>query len=198
MSTCSQTKHQTSGTFLAAIVGAAVLLHSAVSSQAQTTYNLLVPVTSPWHDTGIDVTAGTLLQISSSGTVTFGPFSGQTTGPDGGDGYGGVTFDPLAIYPGTVVVSLIGKIGGTTDIGTGTLVPAGVPGNGSGFVGSAYSQLMPVGGRLFLGFNDETGSSFDNSGVFSVAVTVPEPTSLGLAGLGVLAFFCRFKKAKTE
>jgi hypothetical protein len=180
------------------LIGAAFVLQSAQTSHALTTYNLTVPITAPWYDTGIDVTAGTQLQISASGTVTFGPFFGQTTGPNGGDSFGGTTFDPLAIYPGTVVVSLIGKIGGTTAVGTGTLLPAGVPGNGSGFVGTSYDQVISNSGRLFLGFNDETGQFGDNSGSFSATVTVPEPSTAALSGLGALACAINFLKRKSS
>jgi hypothetical protein len=176
-------------TFLTAgILSVILLLQSVTTSQALTVYSFSVPITAPWYDTGIDVTAGQAVNITASGTVRFGPFSSQTTDPNGGDSFGGTTFDALAVYPNTVVVSLIGKIGGTTAIGTGTPLLAGVAGNGLGFVGSTYSQLASTSGRLFLGFNDEVNQFFDNSGTFSVLVSVPEPSTAALASLGVLAF----------
>jgi hypothetical protein len=81
---------------------------------------------------------------------------------------------------------LIGKIGGTTALGTGTPVPEGLPGNGPGYVGSSYNQFIGTGGELFLGFNDQTTAFGDNSGSFAVTVTtvaIPEPSSGALAGL---------------
>jgi hypothetical protein len=72
-------------------------------------------------------------------------------------------------------------------------LPEDIFGKGAGFVGSHYDATIPVGGRLFLGFNDDTFS--DNSGSFSVHITVqapatavPEPTTLALFGLGAGAF----------
>jgi hypothetical protein len=81
-------------------------------------------------------------------------------------------------------------------VSIGTLLPGGVPGNGSGFVSSSYNQVISDSGGLFLGFNDETGLFSDNGGSFSVAVTVPEPSSAVLAGLGLLASLSGFAKRK--
>jgi hypothetical protein len=63
-----------------------LFLMCAAHSHASNIYLLSVPITSPWYDTGIDVTSGMRLGINASGTVTYGPFGGQTTGPNGGDG----------------------------------------------------------------------------------------------------------------
>jgi len=189
------TNHRASKTVLATVIGAGLFVASAVNSFAVSVYNFSMPITAPWFDTGIDLTAGTTLQITASGIVSFGPFSSQTTGPDGGDPFGGTTFDPQAILPNTVVVSLIGKIGGTTSIGTGNLLVAGVPGNGDGFVGSSYNQVVANSGRLFLGFNDQTTQYGDNSGSFSVVVAVPEPSTAALALIGAVAL--AFRRQKT-
>ena len=180
---------------LAGLVGAALLQASMTSQAAVVVYSLTVPTTAAWYDTGIDVSAGTVLTVSATGTIIYGPFPGQTVGPNGPDVYAGITFDPAAVYPSTVVVSLIGKIGGTTAIGTGTPVPAGVPGNGAGFVGSSYNQVMLNSGRLFLGYNDEIGAFGDNHGSFSVTVTVPEPSAAAIAGLGAIMLMA-FRRRK--
>jgi hypothetical protein len=81
----------------------------------------------------------------------------QTVNADGvGPLFDGTTTDdPLAVYPNTIVLSLIGKIGGTLDLGTGTPVPPVHIQSGPGFVGSSYNQTILTSGRLFLGFNDE-------------------------------------------
>ena len=134
------------------------------------TFKIIVPSRSPWYDTGIDVPTNTQILIKARGTVRFGPNGSQVVGPNGGDKFGGTTFDPKAVYPKAVVVSLIGKTGGTKEVGTGTLVPEGVPGKGMGFVGAVYGATIAVGGRLFLGFNDENGQFFNNSGSFTVTV----------------------------
>ncbi len=134
------------------------------------TFKIVVPSRSPWYDTGIDVPTNTPILIKARGTVRFGPNGSQVVGPNGGDRFGGTTFDPRAVYPTTVVVSLIGKTGGTKEVGTGTLVPEGAPGKGVGFVGAVYGSTIAVGGRLFLGFNDENGQFFNNSGSFTVTI----------------------------
>jgi hypothetical protein len=94
-----------------------------------------------------------------------------------------------AILPSTIALSLIGKVGGTSDFGTGIPVPEGVPGKGTGFVGSSYSQQIPTTGRLFFAFNDELGFFGDNSGSFTVTVTVVPPPSCDPAPSGLVGWW---------
>jgi hypothetical protein len=169
---------------LTAVVAALAVLNS-VSSLDAAIFNLSVPSTTPWTDTGIFVNPGTTLNIQASGTVVYGSLPQQATGP-GGTNYDGQQFFPGGVLPTTTIVSLIGKIGGTTATGTGTPVPQGVAGNGPGYVGSSYNQFINTGGELFLGFNDQITAFGDNSGSFAVTVTtvaIPEPSSGVLAGL---------------
>ena len=173
------------------IAAALLLWLGATSSQA-----ISIPGTTAWTDTGIFVPSGATLNIFASGTVRYGPVTQQVTGPNGTN-YDGTQFFATAVVPNATIVSLIGKIGGTTSIGTGTLVPQGLAGNGVGFVGSSYSQFISTGGELFLGFNDQVGQFGDNSGSFSATVTVPEPSSAALAGLGALTFGTNFLKRKS-
>lgn len=158
-----------------------------------TIYTLSISSTVPWTDTGINVAAGSELEVTASGTVAYGLSPGQSCGPNGGD-LGGPLFLSDSVYPGAVSHSLIGKTGGTTAIGDGTPVPEGTPGDGTGFVGASYNEIISTGGELFLGFNDEVGGFGDNSGSFSVTVDVlpvPEPSVAAFFGLGVLALFAR-------
>ena len=169
---------------LAAVLAALAVLNS-VSSLHAAIFNLSVPSTTAWTDTGIFVNSGTTLSIQASGTVVYGYLPQQVTGP-GGTNYDGQQFFPGGVLPSTTIVSLIGKIGGTTALGTGTPVPEGLAGNGPGYVGSSYNQFIGTGGELFLGFNDQTTAFGDNSGSFEVIVTtvaIPEPSSGALAGL---------------
>ena len=158
-----------------------------------------MPVSAPWFDTQIDVSAGDRLSITASGLVQYWEI-GPTFGGPGGTNWDGTQFFPNAVYPSTTVVSLIGKTGGTTDIGTGTPVPEGTPGNGFGYVGAAYDQFILSGGRLFLGFNDQQVIGFgDNIGSFTVTVSVtpvPEPSALTLLGVGTMLFARRMGREK--
>jgi hypothetical protein len=163
--------------------------------QAVTIFNLTVPGTAPWYDTGIDIGAGTILNITASGTVIYGPLGAQTTGPNGGN-YIDPQLFPDAVLPSTYIVSLIGKIGGTSAVGTGTPVPEGILGKGPGFVGSSYSEIISTGGRLFLGFNDRVPDFGDNSGSFSATVTVPEPSPLALTLVATLVFWTGVRSRK--
>jgi hypothetical protein len=173
-----------------------VLLQSAQEAPAQNIYTMDVPCTVPWTDTGINIAAGSQLDITASGIVRYGWDQGQTTDANGGD-YTGPQFFQDCVLPNATCHSLIGKIGGTTDIGTGVPVPEGTPGDGLGFVGTFYSEMITTGGELFLGFNDEVWGFGDNSGSFSVTidvVPVPEPSTVALVGFGGLTLLVRFNK----
>jgi hypothetical protein len=135
------------------------------------TVSMQVPSTTPWVDTGVDVTAGQHLHLTATGTVRYGGDARQVTDANGGTYYGRKFFT-TAVLPTTVVVSLIGKVGGTTAVGTGTPLPEGTPNDGPGFVGTSYDEIVPESGRLFLGFNDQEQAFADNSGAFTVAVTL--------------------------
>jgi hypothetical protein len=132
---------------------------------------LQVPPTTPWFDTGIDVTAGQRVHILATGTVRYGGDPKQVTDANGGH-FTGQKFFTTAVLPNTVVVSLTGKVGGTTAVDTGTPLPEGTPGDGAGFVGAAYDEIVPESGRLFLGFNDRVNAFGDNSGGFTVTITL--------------------------
>jgi hypothetical protein len=136
-----------------------------------TTLQVQVPSTAAWFDTGIDVTAGQYLHITATGTVHYGGSSKQVTDADGGH-HTGKKFFSKAVLPTTVVCSLIGKIGGTTAVDTGTPLPEGTPNDGPGFVGTSYDEIVPESGRLFLGFNDQKQAFGDNNGEFTVTITL--------------------------
>jgi hypothetical protein len=135
------------------------------------TVSMQVPSTAAWFDTGIDVTAGQRLHIIATGNVRYGKNAQQVTEPNGGH-YTGKRFFAAAVLPTTVVVSLIGKVGGTTAVDTGTPLPAGTANDGPGFVGNWYDEIVPESGRLFLGFNDQEHAFGDNTGAFTVVITL--------------------------
>lgn len=130
-----------------------------------------VPSTAPWFDTGIDLDAGDRLEIIASGMVRYGTPPEKVTDADGGT-YTGDKFIKAAVLPNTVIVSLIGKVGGSTAMDTGTPLPEGLPDNGPGFVGTDYDEIVSTSGRLFLGFNDRKKTFDDNSGSFAVNISL--------------------------
>ena len=135
------------------------------------TKSLQMPSTTPWFDTGIDVIAGQHLHITATGTVRYGGDPKQVTDANGGH-FTGEKFFATAVLPTTVVVSLTGKVGGTSALDTGTPLPEGTPNDGPGFVGTSYDEVVPESGRLFLGFNDREQAFGDNSGAFTVTITL--------------------------
>jgi len=168
-----------------------LLVFAAFAGRAYAeTYTLDVPGTAPWYDTGIDVFAGYKLDITATGIVTYDIWHGNSSDANGGD-WTGNNFLSDTVIPNTMIHSLIGKVGGTTDVGIGTPILGGLPGYGVGFIGTSYSEQVSTSGRLFLGYNEEVapGSFDDNSGSFSVAVTVsevPEPSAFAMLALGAL------------
>jgi hypothetical protein len=181
-----------------AILFSLFLLRGAQEAPAQNIYTMNVTSTVPWTDTGIYIAAGSQLDITASGIVAYGRSPAQVPDANGGES-SGQQFFQTAVLPNTIIVSLIGKIGGTTDVGTGTPVPEGTPGDGPGFVGISYSEVTSTSGELFLGFNDQVGGFWDNSGSFSVTidvVPVPEPSTVALVGFGCLVLLVRFNKQR--
>jgi hypothetical protein len=149
---------------------------AATTTVAQfSTSHLLIPSTVPWTDTGIFVNSGTILSIQASGMVSYWGSRPYAVTEPGGTNWDGTQFFADATLPDTTVVSLIGKIGGTSMAGSGTPVPEGLPGNGEGYVGASYNQRVTTGGELFLGFNDRPCCFYDNSGSFSVTVVLDSP-----------------------
>lgn len=175
--------HPRSWLGLATILALFTFLRSADNASA-TIYTLSVPDTVPWTDTGIFISGGSQLEISASGTATYGFSPGQSCDPNGGNAGGGPLFYANGVLPNVITHSLIGKTGGTSAVGDGTPVPQATP----GFVGTSYNGTISTGGELYLGFNDATDGFWDNSGSFSVTVDVvpvPEPS---MAAFGGLAF----------
>jgi hypothetical protein len=131
-----------------------------------------VQARNPWQDTGIDIFAGDRLEITAPGSVCYGGCSNQVNanGVSNNGLRDGTMMFPGTVLPNAIGLSLIGKIGGSTALGTGIPVPEGAPGKGPGFIGSQYSQIIPTSGRLFLGFNDD--QFVDNSRSFAANVSV--------------------------
>ena len=122
------------------------------------TREISVPATTPWTDTGVDVSAGSVVKIHASGTVRYGGMAEQQTDANGGN-FDGQQFFTTAVFPNAIVCSLIGRVD-----------DAPVPAK-NGFVGTDYQGTMTASGRLYLGFNDQKDQFSDNSGAFDVTIT---------------------------
>ena len=131
---------------------------------------LEVPTTVPWVSTGLNVVAGSRLRVQATGTVRYGG-GAQQVGDANGSDYG-QKFYPAAVLPNAIVASLIGKVGGTTALDTGSPVPEGAPAGGAGFVGASYDEVMTTSGPLFLGYNDQREWFYDNVGSFTVRIAL--------------------------
>jgi len=116
-----------------------------------------VPANVPWFDTGIDVSAGQAVSITASGLASYKPGGPYATTPAGLP-----SVDRNSLAPGLPVGSLVGKIG-----------PFGAPFE----VGNSASFTVPAGGRLYLSYNDRVGAFGDNSGSWSVTVSLGQTSS---------------------
>lgn len=134
--------------------------------------DLQVPANVEWFDTGLDILADSRVTIIASNWVIYGVPREMISNADG---LSPLTDGKHAAGPGHLCdsapsLSLVGKIGGTTEVGTGTPLPQMSSLRGAGCVGTSYTAVMNTGGRLFLGFNDQTTAFSDNSGHFQVRV----------------------------
>ena len=183
------------------IVGLSGLVLVVGATNAKSAVTSVLGNVSNWQDAGIDVTAGQMLYINSSGTVYRGFGPGGPSSPTNPDGLGpdadGSARHAQAIAPDAVEWSLVAKVGGTEQVGTGTFVPEDYTGRGAGFVGSSYCRPMTTSGRLYFAFNDALVFG-DNSGTFSVNVgVVPEPSTLvllSIGAIGLLAYVWRRRR----
>ena len=136
----------------------------------------------PWTDSGIDVTAGHLLQISAVGSWTFHTPSVPLFGPDG-DGCVSPSCEAGSYLTTAARGALVAFIGTP---GLAASVFETMPQSVGYFkVGSSFSGSAPASGRLYLGFNADRGGSAgaksDNVGSVSASIFFP-PDSGAAAG----------------
>lgn len=121
---------------------------AAVATSGQT---IFVAATQRWTDTGIIVDAGDLLTFNVDGSVRLSEDPNDVASPAGSRSGRRATDAPL---PQSLAGGLIARIGDSAPI----------------FVGDRRTLRAPLGGRLYLGVNDDHLE--DNSGEFRVTVTV--------------------------
>ncbi|KRF04509.1 hypothetical protein ASG89_21940 [Paenibacillus sp. Soil766] len=124
------------------------------------------PSIGKWTDTGFDISAGSLITISSNGSGMFTP--GGSTNPDGYfySSSGGITtqqkMDSNAFAPSAPIGALLGAVNsGSGHIGATFLV------------GSSYNWTATENGRLLLAYNDDPGAYGNNLGGYEVTIQGP-------------------------
>ncbi|MCI0402513.1 MAG: LecA/PA-IL family lectin [Acidobacteria bacterium] len=124
------------------------------TQKRQLRYDLDVPSTKAWTDTGIDLFEGDTLRITAEGTINY--TSSKTCGPDGGKRE---FQDLIRALP-------------VNDVGRGALVGlVGESGVAKAFlVGAKLEAPVNTKGRLFLGVNDDNYEN--NKGSFRVRVEI--------------------------
>jgi len=182
------------GTILALILVAAGMMPVASASADTTeTKTMQIPSTQPWTDTGLIVSPGDTISITASGNVYYAHAGDPNylVGPEGLIGYRHPC-ECCYVVTSTEVTShaLVGNIAQTMTY------------DGKGFlVGPSFSGPVPVtnstatSGKLFLGFNDtgircdrtglDSGTWGDNSGAFTVTITISRPSSSSIPAVSI-------------
>jgi hypothetical protein len=171
-------------------------------SVAQTTTQVTLKASKKWVNTGITLTAGTAVTISSSANWSW---NGGTTfvGADGDptDDFNAFDlFEPFDFFSQARLIAYIGKDPAQMHFGDGSFFP-----QTSGYIsiGSGQTFSAPYGGQLWLIFNDSatTGTTEpnDNEGsaiatitvggadVVAPAIAITAPTSVYLQNQAVPA-----------
>lgn len=142
---------------------------SPIPTETTTVYHISVDVSQENPtDTGIQLKPNSRVTIQASGWVAYGTDSGSgcdgnpLVNPDGQRTLNGVPCDPkmdsFATLPSSPIGTLIGEVGLT---------------NSWFAVGSQFTSSLSAG-ELYLLFNDDPGNFFDNSGTYTVTITVTQ------------------------
>ncbi len=168
---------------LTLLLGSSSPLAATATPTVATTTTFSVSSNIGWQDTGLDVVAGDLLEITASSSIRFDS-AGRMADPDGQPDGDAVPCSN-GLVPAVFCHTLVGRIGSS-----GSLADL------SGFlVGSSFSQITTGSGRLFLGFNDgfvktdrsglDSGGVGDNSGSYTAQIGIGM-VPLGMPGFGPL------------
>ncbi|MFN2506666.1 MAG: toll/interleukin-1 receptor domain-containing protein [Acidimicrobiales bacterium] len=119
----------------------------------ETHVEIIVPARRVWTDTGLDVKAGTQLDVVATGEISSSVTEGDRLSPDGvPDTADDNSYDTNLLHSSNHA-SLIGSVGE----------------DGEPFaVGSGISVILEEEGRLFLGIND--AEACNNAGEFQVTI----------------------------
>lgn len=140
------------------------LLQTTESNGQNISVTFALPVTAPWYDTGISVSAGNVVMVSASGSVYIGWLSDASLEyetPAGCPGFSTSAPPGPFLAPDLPAWSLIGRIG-----------PSGAPFE----IGTGVTFTAPTSGELYLSMNDNYFD--DNYGSWTVEVTIIPELSL--------------------
>ena len=118
----------------------------------ETTLTFFVPGTQPWTSTNLVLAAGQSVGFVAAGQVAVNNYASEL--PDG---------DPTCVpdtsftAPGLTCYSLIGRIGASPPFE----------------IGAARNLTVATSGILYLGVNDQVNAFGDNSGQWTVDLTIP-------------------------
>jgi Ca2+-binding EF-hand superfamily protein len=113
---------------------------------------IVVDARERWTDTGLVVRRGDILRFDAEGTIQMSSTATDTATPSGSAAGRRAPNSPVSSHPAG---GLIARIGNSDSV----------------YVGDRTTRLRaPVGGRLYLGVNDDHLA--DNSGEFRVSVTI--------------------------
>ena len=123
----------------------------AVATSVATARSIRVNSQQRWTDSGIDVRAGDVITFSATGQITMSDDTGDTATPAGSTRGRSAPDAPVL---NQLAGGLLARIGGWSPT----------------FIGSRGTWTAPVGGRLYLGVNDDHLP--DNRGEFVVQVGI--------------------------
>jgi hypothetical protein len=130
-------------------------------------YSIQVQANQQWTDTGVDIDAGDQVVINAGGFIKIaGSDPGKNPDGTGPDGSVSAAAWAGAVAPGLLGSSLIGRIASDSPFE----------------VGSVFSWYASSTGRLYLGVNDNASMFGDNSGFWSVEITITKKDESVYAG----------------
>jgi hypothetical protein len=181
------TQPKTAAKIMVLMLGAAGMVYLRLAVWAQTapaqagshkSYEIEVPGTKEWVDTGIDLRGGAKLRFTATGQITY-----ATDSSVGGKIRTSGTFGPAGLTRG--FADLIHQYA-VRDAGHGALIGrVGSDTYAQAFlVGESKEYDVPVAGRLYLGLNQGMSEAANAEGSFQVKIEILEEGSADATNVG--------------